>query len=332
MRVVITPGAFTEYGGGLSIAPVGDALEDALTALDFGVSELEIRPYFDRGKPSPGGLEEEFDRFHSFLRTLPTTRYESTKRRLTVQYLSHLDAADALDLRTFSPAVFRQALLEIVDVFRSLEGKLKSKAGLQFTTLLGAIKQVAAELPQTDTELHKLVQDVRARQQDRSAALPWDERLRVEWVDYHPNAKTLLNKPFFWDVIDENAPHGNDTGADVLEAFKRWRAKNKKARPLRFLDKLLASWGFDRSSSSSHAEVPALPRTTIELTRDQAAIALAFALIKLEGNCDLATRQRAVEAIDRQSCDRAVAAWRSADERREALKAMRAKLEENDNR
>ena len=330
MRVVMTPGAFAESGGGMSIAPVGEVLEDALVDREFGISDLEIHPYFDRGKPSPGGWEEAFDRYHAFLRTLPTTRFESKRRKLSIQYLSQLTPVDdVLDERAFMPAVFRKAYNEMIDVLRSLEVKLEGKAGLQFSALVGAIRQIALELPRTDAGVYNLMRDVRARQQTRFDALPWDARLGIEWTDFHPNAKILLNAPLFWDVVDDNSPHGNDTGADILEDFKRWRVKNKEVPPLRFLDRRLASWGFDAFSSSLRAEVPVLPAATIEPTRDEAAIALAFALIKLEGKCDAATRQRAVEAIDRQSSDGAVAAWRSADERRQALKVMRAKLEED---
>jgi len=62
---------------------------------------------------------------------------------------------------------------------------------------------------------------------------------------------------------------------------------------------------------------------------DEAVVALAFALIKLEGSCPEAPRAAALEAIDRQ-LDSQVAArfgWNIPRERVDALGQLRAVLE-----
>ena len=54
---------------------------------------------------------------------------------------------------------------------------------------------------------------------------PW-ERLGIDWDDWHPAARKLLNDPFFWDQGSDYSPHGNDTGADLLADFKKWHGQH----------------------------------------------------------------------------------------------------------
>jgi uncharacterized protein YfeS len=113
------------------------------------------------------------------------------------------------------------------------------------------------------------------------------DRLPVEWSQFHPNARALLDDPFFWNAVDDDAPHGNDTGADLLAAFRRWRTRNRATDPLNFLDSVLKRWGL------SHP-------TADDPTVLEAEIGLAFAQIKLEGTCHPAVAARAITAIDQR--------------------------------
>ena len=61
--------------------------------------------------------------------------------------------------------------------------------------------------------------------------------------------------------------------------------------PLDFLAHELRRWGFDPTKQDDEIDM---------YTHDQAAIALAFGLIKLEGSCDPATGDAALAAIGRQ--------------------------------
>jgi hypothetical protein len=35
----------------------------------------------------------------------------------------------------------------------------------------------------------------------------------------------VLDDPFFWQEADDFAPHGNDTGADLLADYRPWRRR-----------------------------------------------------------------------------------------------------------
>jgi uncharacterized protein YfeS len=137
------------------------------------------------------------------------------------------------------------------------------------------------------------------------SSVPDEEEWALAPENAHPNARALMAEPFFWDCVDEDAPFGNDTAADVLVFFRDWRQANPTASPLAFLGELLGSWEI----ADEHWDV-ATPEEVAELlkmdeagqtTRDDAALALALAQLALEGSVDAEVRQRALLAARRQS-------------------------------
>lgn len=305
--------SYGEYGGNLSLSPIGSFLGWAMGDTDFGISELEVTIYFSRRRRIPGDTVHDHARFAALLDSLPRTKFQAAKQKLSIQYHSGLKPVkDVLDKREFVPDVFRDALAEMILVFASVEPNLRKKANLAFPAFVEAVRRAAQSLPKAEGALRKLIKEIGERERAQFAALPWDEQLDIDWSEFHPRAKEMLNDPFYWNCVDDNAPHGNDTGADVLELFKEWRAKKKKTSPSRFLDETLDAWGGGAASPALPKDMPSLSQATVELTQDEAAIALAFAQIKLEGTCDRTVRQRALASIERQSKDTTVDSWRDA--------------------
>src|SRR5690242_9614237 len=106
----------------------------------------------------------------------------------------------------------------------------------------------------------------------------------------HPRARQLLTEPFFWSIADDGAPLGNDTGADTLAFYRRWRADHPNRRTQDFVRDILASWEVENADWLLLDE--ALLRDALEadqfsvLTRDDFMIALAFAQLVLDGKVD----------------------------------------------
>lgn len=59
----------------------------------------------------------------------------------------------------------------------------------------------------------------------------------------HPGAQKLMKEKFYWDILDENSPFGNDDGADALPYWRRWRKTNPDGDPATCVANLLQSWG-----------------------------------------------------------------------------------------
>src|SRR5262249_2263872 len=135
--------------------------------------------------------------------------------------------------------------------------------------------EARTRLPSTPKAFATLIQELEQKDAARRAALsPW-ETLDVDWRDYHPDARTILDDPFYWDCVNDFAPHGNDTGADLLEDYRKWLRRNPAGDPVAFYRRLLRQWGFE-------AESTAQPDADVA---DEAAVALAFAELKLRASC-----------------------------------------------
>jgi uncharacterized protein YfeS len=150
-------------------------------------------------------------------------------------------------------------------------------------------------------------------------------------ADSHPRAREALVDPFFWDTADLAAPFGDETGREVLEAFRDFRVEEPRGNPLDLLVTLLARWEVaDASWDVIDAdEVQALGADDELglLLRDEAVIALAFAQIVVEGRVEPEVRRRALLALTRQGLPALIHGWGdSAHRRRERIERMRAVL------
>ncbi len=107
-----------------------------------------------------------------------------------------------------------------------------------------------------------------------------------------------MNEPFYWDCGDDFAPHGNDSGADLLSEFEEHRNSRKEITSEVFLQSLWQSWwgsevSFD-SVTTQHPNDHAIS------DYDKLTVALAFAHIKYEAKCPKWIHQKALESINRQ--------------------------------
>jgi uncharacterized protein YfeS len=149
--------------------------------------------------------------------------------------------------------------------------------------------------------------------------------------DSHPRAREALVEPFFWDASDPCAPFGDETGQEVLEAFRDFRVEEPRGAALSLLAELLERWEIaDGSWDTVDAdEVQALGADDELglLVRDEAILALAFAQIIVEGRVDPEVRRRALVALTRQGLPALIHGWGDrAHARRERLEAMRVAL------
>src|SRR5688572_15596665 len=149
----------------------------------------------------------------------------------------------------------------------------------------------------------------------------------------HPTARKLLKDPFFWDIADDGAPLGNDTGSDTLATYREWRKENPgKAVELPLLA-ILKEWD-ERTSGEAAGNVEKLRKVLEEdgleiVDNDDHVIALAFAQLVLEGTVESTVRELALKAIRRESMAVIISyrGWVSEKERRTRLEKMRQALE-----
>src|SRR5581483_7953999 len=111
-----------------------------------------------------------------------------------------------------------------------------------------------------------------------------------DWIDFHPKAREVLDSPFYWECGNDFAPNGNDTGADVLHGFRKWRMKNVRTPSRQFFQQLMRAWEVNPKGNDDFSVQ----------TFDQSAIGLAFAHLKFDAACPKWLKDTALAAVKRQ--------------------------------
>ena len=146
--------------------------------------------------------------------------------------------------------------------------------------------------PQKIDELKAIQSEIKARRKTAHKSLTeWDES-GIDFDDFHPDARSVLDDPRLWDVCDDWAPNGNDTGADVLELYRDWRKRNRKTKAETFFKQLMQGWEVkvppDPSDEYSAPHVPS------------GHCGLAFAQLKLHAKCDPPIALLALQTLEAQ--------------------------------
>ena len=331
MKLSVDFESYNSLGGSPNTTLAAEYLAGYLRAIAPEEFEIAVTACFpSRGRPARtlGGI---WRKFHDSLSQLPRLRYSPRRERLEIRYASALEAG-VVESGGPSLEPFRTLVRELADLLpEQLASHKTLKRVVPLAELDAAITEALSQLPATE----QAMQDFETVQQGRALAAqllmsPW-EQLGVDWAEYHPEARVLLDDPFYWDGVDEYAPHGNDTGADLLDAFREWRRHHREMPVSRFLPLMLKRWEYSTSVEELLAKPLSEWDEDDELTMeviDEATIAIAFAQMKLEGRCDEDVRAAALRSIERQ-LDPAVHAhfeWTVPQDRIDRLELVRAKL------
>ena len=315
-------------GGNTTFTLAGRFLESGLTDYGTAAREVEITACFRGGDVPNSSLQASFDKFHSVhLPSLPTVKFLRKKARLTLEY--ETGVADATFLRRYgflSVDVFSRTVQEVVEKLHLVDSLLKKSDDFDLKQFHQDIARQVASVPQSDDELRTINSKLETEWKQRLAQMdPW-ERLGIDWDDWHPAARELLNDPFFWYQAEDYSPHGNDTGADLLADFKKWNGRYPQAPAHEMVRTLLRRWDIapiDVGVVDEDAVKALLQTDPVALAvTDEAMIAVAFAAVKVRGHCDRRTTELALKAIERERSAALVARWKGVSDRIAKLDLM----------
>jgi hypothetical protein len=287
---------------------------------DFGgaLSELTVSFHFaskGAARKTLGGLKREFE---AARRKLPKVVFRRGRGQAAIDVASEFMNGKTLEgSRPLSLRLFKAALAETIGAIALLRGRLSAADDFRLDDFLAHCRRRQAELPSSAKDFAAQVEAYWAQSEAREAALsPW-ERLHIDWRDYHPDARTILDDPFFWEEDNLFAPHGNDTGADLLWSYRGWLRRTPKGDPLEFYERLLGRWGVRATRANEQ----------FGSVRDEAAVALAFAELKMRAACRRGVVPLARAALGRQRQQALDAIkWPHRDERLRSLERLEAKL------
>ncbi len=306
MNLGVTCSSFNTFGGNTLYSLAGEFLQSGINEYGSAITAIEITVCFRGGVIPHPSLQKMYDDFHSTsLPALPLVKFYRKKARLTLQYETVVTDATFLKRYGFpSIETFSQVLREVAEKFHLIDTHLKKSDDFDLSRFHRDISALIAAAPQCDDDLRKMKDLLDTKDKERRAAMdPWD-RLGIEWEQYHPMARTLLNDPFFWDLSSDYSPHGNDTGADLLSEFKKWNRRHPHHPAHEMARNLLRRW--DLALIDVHTVDEGQVQLLFEKdpiaisVTDEAMIAAAFAAVKLRGCCDSETRELALNAIERE--------------------------------
>ena len=293
-------------GGNLTFSLAGMYLQDGLGEYGAAVAEIEATACFRGGRVRNPSLKDLFERYHAeFLPSLPYLKFLRKKKRVLLSYETAVADAKFLG-RSGGPfaAVFTPALAELADKLRLIDARFKKSDDFDLARFHADVARLVAAAPRSDEALAALREQLVERLKRRHAAMDWWDRVGIDWDDYHPDARKLLDDEFFWDCTDDWAPHGNDTGADLLSDFEKWNRSHPQAAAHEMAEGLLEGWEVGRIDLDAADEATVrslLAGNPIALeVNNEAMIAVAFAAVKHRGWCDARTRELALRAIERQ--------------------------------
>jgi uncharacterized protein YfeS len=297
--------AYDKYGVSNIYSPIADLLEVHLTS-DYGSAVESV--YFSAflssvsQKPRPT-LEELFRQFHEYLDKLPKVTFRRKLKRIEIEFLSHKFIAEDDKSNKVSADKCNTAAEEVAGMLPLLKKRIKPADDFEGDRFLADATRLLATKIDAVEEWTKLEELAKAKRLALQATkTPW-ELLEIDWSQYHTNARVILDDPFFWQCADDLAPNGNDTGADLLEDYRRWDKRHKKRSPWDFLIQLLTNWDIEPIDWSITDE-PIVRRLDKERSIDlslcnEAIIALAFAVVKVRGACPLDIILMAIAALAR---------------------------------
>jgi uncharacterized protein YfeS len=322
MEFYVMAKSYNCYGGHTTLSPIGQfLLQDAP---DFGdaINEITVTLHFPSSGPAKKTLEQLLDRHNNHRATLPKITYRRAKGKVEIDV-----ASDLMDGRDWKPSprlslpLFARGVDEVIHALSLMSKRLKPTDAFEYDAFLTHCERARHRIPNSEDALQDIAVELKVADQAKRAAMSQWEKLGIDWEDFHPRAREILDDPFFWECTDDFSPNGNDTGADLLEAYRDWLKRHKDGQPLEFLERLAKQWGYSGIDGMD------------DEVRDESSIALALADIKLRSICDQQARELALESINRQRVQaHAATEWSHRSERLKSLNKIESKLKQTDNK
>jgi uncharacterized protein YfeS len=318
MKFHVMVRTYNTYGGHPTLSLISDFLLWGVDGFGSAISELTVIFHFPHTRRARITLEQMYADFHANRRSLPKVVFRRQRGQASIDIASELlDGKNWEQGPGLSLQLFKAGVTETVAALELLKKRLTAKDDFNLSAFLAHCSKAHSRLPSTVEELVALAAEYKKNQAARYAVMsPW-ERLGIDWRVFHPDARSILDDPFFWESSNDFAPNGNDTGADLLADYRKWLLRNPAGDPMTFFRELIRKWGFLPNPSSDDGRT----------VTDEAAVALAFADFKLRADCSPSVaalaraairrqRQHAIEAID----------WSHRNERLRSLDMLEAKL------
>jgi len=281
--------------GGYGFTPLRYVFESAEKDFGSAIHEIVLNLHFPSALPfekqrCSSTLKSSFEEFHQTkLPKLPTSRFLRKKNRLVFDAVADFANAEGNDGGKIHLDWQRRGLDVLIDRMKASRRKFKATDDFHLDEFLNWLSTLHDSLPTTQKEAEELDQRWQDFQERHLASLSDWEKLGVDFEDYHPDARRVVDDPSLWSMSHDFSPNGNDSGADLLDIFRRQKSRIKKAGGRAFLKTMERDWEFDLDQE---------PDDSIEYeTKREVVIALAFAYLKFFACCPNWLVEKTVDTI-----------------------------------
>ncbi len=304
MNILAGSRAYNKWGASVIYSFVADLLTMQLGEYGSAVELISITGCLRCPSLTPRPtLEQLFDQFNQHVNKLPKITFRRNMKQIDIDFLSkHFTSEDDEAWRA-SAEKCNVAAGEIAEALTLVMKRIKPTDDFDVKRFLADATALLSKQIDSFEEWQRIRSEANEKRLAiRAKKSPW-ELLEIDWSKYHPQAREILDDPFFWECADDLAPHGNDTGADLLEDYRRWDKRNGKTSPILFFARLMMSWDIKPIDWSAVDEETMLRLKKVDPIAfglcNEAAIALAFAVIKMRGTCPEDVIKMALSALVR---------------------------------
>ena len=201
MEISISHRTYNGYGGDRILSPVGARLSLDLGDYGKAVDEIEIVACLQSATRNPlPTLEEMFEEFVKYVTTLPKVAFRRKKRRLELQFRCNSITAEDIAPHQRSVEKSNRALSEILAVLPLLGTRLKNTDDFNFAMFLDDARRILGKPFASEEEIRQVSEQFQTKWQAEQDNKSWWEREDIDWDEYHPQAREILDEPFYWGL------------------------------------------------------------------------------------------------------------------------------------
>lgn len=223
-------------GGHATLSLIGRYFQSGLPPLGAAIKEIDIHVHYKSSAGPKATLESMYTKYDRFPEGLPTSKYFREKAKVEISFISKLGGSDVV--AGYGPPkldLFLAGAREIAGQFEVLREKLNPSDEFDLVAFFKAIQGKLDAIPKSAEELDALKAALDAEgKMERESMDEW-EKLGIDWEDYHPKCRVILDDAFFWDCTDDFSP------TETIRAPMYWRFTlngedgHPNPRPFRFL-------------------------------------------------------------------------------------------------
>lgn len=194
----VVANSYNCYGGHTTLSPIGDFLLAGSGNFGGAIQEIAVTLHFRDSGPAKKTLESLLETHNNFRATLPKVTYRRAKGKVEIAIASELmEGRDWTHSSILSLPLFKAGVDEVIHALGLLSKRLKRTDDFSLEKFLDHCEAARKRVPDSEEALQFLASGLKAAAQAKRDGMSAWEQLGIDWEDFHPKAREMLDDPFF---------------------------------------------------------------------------------------------------------------------------------------